>query len=472
MRFFFDIMKLVNSMNGNRGAKGSVRDRLISMLYRMRYKKKELKESEYTIESKKKQAEYLKTLKQFSYSNDPSILPLEDKKALDDIRFKAHFKEELPGEFRLKSLESTKSLPQEIDLEKEQSKTEDEIVILKEVKDFINKSLDNIKDINDSIDVIKKSSKEKNQNTEQLEKEYEELRKKVKKLKEQFDVASQKYDLSDFSILESIKLISGIEDYKSLASLNEMEMLLKVCKKEISKIDGITISYDTTAKVGADIDSLKQEQKQVKIKFNKEKEKINQLDSIEEVVKKELEYQKSVIDEMYTKASFFEKEVRTKVEYSGYGKILSSVARIAGGILTIPFTGLKLFGISLGATMVNKGLKQLNKGLERKEKMVIDYNYEDLSKKISGVKDKLEYTNLVLTDSLNEIEKLKSNLKNYFSEFDVILPEYSEMLKRIEEIEKSILLQQTKLGKMDKKLREEDKMNKEKMQKVKNYNSF
>ena len=43
MHFFFDIMKLVNSMNGNRGAKGSVRDRLISMLYRMRYKKKELK---------------------------------------------------------------------------------------------------------------------------------------------------------------------------------------------------------------------------------------------------------------------------------------------------------------------------------------------------------------------------------------------------------------------------------------------
>ena len=33
-------------MNGNRGAKGSIKDRLISMLYRMRYKKKKLKESQ------------------------------------------------------------------------------------------------------------------------------------------------------------------------------------------------------------------------------------------------------------------------------------------------------------------------------------------------------------------------------------------------------------------------------------------
>ena len=163
-------------MNGNRGAKGSVKDRLISMLYRMRYKKKELKESEYTLESKKRQAEYLKTLKQFSYSNDTDILSDEDKKTLNDVKFKAYFKEELSGEFRLESIENiSNNLPQNIDLDNEQDKTKDEIVILEEVKTFINKSLDNINDINGSIDVIRKSSKEKNQNTEQLEKEYEEL---------------------------------------------------------------------------------------------------------------------------------------------------------------------------------------------------------------------------------------------------------------------------------------------------------
>ena len=41
-------------MNGNRGAKGSIKDRLISMLYRLRYKKKKLKEDDYTINNKTK----------------------------------------------------------------------------------------------------------------------------------------------------------------------------------------------------------------------------------------------------------------------------------------------------------------------------------------------------------------------------------------------------------------------------------
>ena len=41
-------------MNGNRGAKGSIKDRLISLLYRLRYRKKVLKQENYTIENKTK----------------------------------------------------------------------------------------------------------------------------------------------------------------------------------------------------------------------------------------------------------------------------------------------------------------------------------------------------------------------------------------------------------------------------------
>ena len=45
-------------MDGNRGAKGSIRDRIISMLYRIRYAKK-VKKEEYAIAQKEKQVEYL-----------------------------------------------------------------------------------------------------------------------------------------------------------------------------------------------------------------------------------------------------------------------------------------------------------------------------------------------------------------------------------------------------------------------------
>ena len=67
MFILFSIYKIVYSwynydgdfMDGNRGAKGSIKDRLISMLYRLRYKKKILKEENYTVDNKIKQQDYL-----------------------------------------------------------------------------------------------------------------------------------------------------------------------------------------------------------------------------------------------------------------------------------------------------------------------------------------------------------------------------------------------------------------------------
>lgn len=67
-------------MNGNRGAKGSIKDRLISMLYRLRYKKKKLKQEDYTIDNKQNQEKYINTLKDFKGQEDVNILDTKDKK--------------------------------------------------------------------------------------------------------------------------------------------------------------------------------------------------------------------------------------------------------------------------------------------------------------------------------------------------------------------------------------------------------
>ena len=61
-----------------RGAKGSIKDRLISMLYRFRYKNKEVKEEDYKIEKKEKQVTYLQNLEEFKEKEDINILEEED----------------------------------------------------------------------------------------------------------------------------------------------------------------------------------------------------------------------------------------------------------------------------------------------------------------------------------------------------------------------------------------------------------
>ena len=295
------------------------------------------------------------------------------------------------------------------------------------------------------------------------------LREKVEKLKKQYDAVKEKYDLSEFSILESIKLMDNIKDYKNRASLNEMDMMVKVCKKEINKIQNITIEYKETQKVGDNIDKIKNDQKDIKIKFHKNEKDINKIIINEEEINDKIKTQEEIIEEMYKEASYFEKITRREMQYTGFGKLLSSVLRIAGGILTLPFSGSRIFGVALGNTMINRGLKTLNSGLDVESKTIVDYKYTDIAHKISEVKDKVEYTNLIINDNLNEIEKLKCNFAKY-KEYNNVLPNYEKMLRKIEVLEENLKLQQRKISSMDKKLDEEKKMNAKKMQKVINKN--
>lgn len=468
-------------MDGNRGAKGSIRDRLISLLYRIRYAKKMKKEDEYEIAKKEKQVEYLKKLLEVKENNNVDILDSKDKKELDKVKFNANlivkptsksFKVSKKGiaevDVSLSSIEyKTSELDEKVELKKEIKKTKNEVVILKEVNQFVKKSKETLEEIKKEVDTLKEMSKDKNQDTKELEERYKKLREKVDKLKAQYDAVKDKYDFSEFSILESIKLIDNIKDYKTVANLNEMDMMIKVCKKEMDKIEDIKIEYVETKKVGSNIEEVKSDQKQIKVKFNKSKEKIKGIDSIEEDVEKEIKTHEEIIEDMYKEASYFEKITRTEVEYSGYGKMLGALLRIGGGILTLPFSGSKIFGVALGNTMINRGLKTLNNGLERKEKIVTEYKYTDIAHKISEVKDKVEYTNLIISDNLSEINKLKENFKKYM-EYNNILPEYEGMLKKIESLEEKLKLQQEKISKMDKKLDQQKEINSKKIQKVRN----
>jgi len=479
-------------MSRSRNAKGSINDRIISMIYRIRYKKKNLKKENYTIDKKEKQLTYIKKLEETKNINS---LDIEDKKILDDVKINTTYRrkkkvgiasinEEKTNKIikekialnketyktsesfqsvidkRLSNIENkTIELDEKVDLKKEIKKTKNEIVILKEVDKFIKTSKENINKIDTEVKEIKKDLKEKNKSAEEIEKRYIELKKKIDKLKKQYDTIKDKYDLSDFSIIESIKIIDSIEDYKKIANINEIEMMVNVCKNEINKIEGITIIDISSKKLGSDIEENKDKENKVKIRFNKSKEKTNDIKTMEEKLADELKEQQKIIDEMYSKASYFEKEVTKEIEYIGHRKILSSLVRIAGGILTVPFTGSKLFGIALGSTMINKGLKELNRTLETREKIVINYKYEDISKKIDSVKDKLEYTNLNLIDSLSEIGKLKINFKEIFKDYKIILPEYQQIFEKINLLEKNLLEQQSKLNKMYKKLDEEKEIN-------------
>lgn len=479
-----------DSVDGNRGAKGSIKDRLISMLYRLRYLKKVKKEEEYEISKKEKQLEYLKKLVSLKETENIDILDSKDKNELDKIKFNANYvlrtpkyfftkkgindskineKEDLvlkEIDFNLENIEyKTDELNEKVELKKEIEKVEDEVVILKEVDIFIKKSKIILNEINDEVDYLKRNLKEEGSNTKELEERYNNLKKQIDILKKQYEAVKDKYDFSEFSILESIKLVEKIDDYKNKASVNEIDFMIRICKKEISKIDHVTIQYEKVKNVGNDIESVNKSQQKIKVKFHKNKENIEKIKQTEDDITNQLNIHEKTIGEMYNEAMAFEKIARTEFEYSGYGRMFSSLLKIAGGVLTLPFTGKNIFGVALGNTMINRGLKVLNNGLDIKKRIVYSYKYTDIAPKINEIKDKIEYTNLIINDNLNELHKLKNNLREYMK-YKMILTGYDDMEEKIQKLEDKLKLQQDRICSMDRKLDEEKILNDKKLKKV------
>ena len=74
----------------------------------------------------------------------------------------------------------------------------------------------------------------------------------------------------------------------------------------------------------------------------------------------------------------------------------------------------------------------------------------------------------MLSDSLNEISKLKINFENMFNKYNNVLPEYHEMCEKINLLESSIKMEQLKLNNMDKKIDDLKTLNKQKLKKIEN----
>lgn len=460
-------------MDGNRGAKGSIKDRLISMLYRMRYSKKKKKEEEYQIPKKQDQLKYIQNLQLVKETNNIDILEPLDINRLEDqqITIKYDVKRGIitESDITLTNIElKTSELDEKVDLKKEEEKTKEEVVILEEVNTFIDESKELLLEIEEEVKILKKASKVKNQSEEELkelEYRFKKLQEKVKKLKKQYDTIKNKYDLSDYSVLESINLMDNVKSYKDKASLNEMDMMVSVCKKEIEKIESIEVEYPKTEQIEENIIDVKDTQKKVKIKFNKNKTEINKIKIVQEEALTEIEKQEEVINKMYEEASRIREIVKKKLVREGKGNILSSIFRIATGVLTLPFNGKSIFGVNLGNSLINRGLRTLNQNFELKEKTYYEYEYTDLTSKLNNVTDEVEYTSLIISDNLNEINKLKENLKTYY-EYENILSDYKNTFLKIDKIEANLLIQQERINKMKSKIDDEKTINKNKLDKV------
>ena len=547
----YDIDTSDDDTSSGRGAKGSIKDRLISILYRKRYEKFCLQKGFYTKENISRKKEYIRVIKDFDIEKVDKlddedkkvirsidfiipVIPLDTKKidiyvpevkeeklfdkpvmesnkfdneitdvsdTFKELHTLSEYIEEIEPVYEINNREievdpdtetfdfdkydyfeleeikkgmDIKNPPEEdneiIDIEKEEELAIDEETIVEEITKFIDKSLETLDEIKKEVEVIE-DEVEKPYTIEQaveLENRQNNLRNKIDKLKDQYDTVKEKYNFEDFAILDSIEIMDAVDDYLDKAKLDNIEVMVNVCKNEIEKIDGIVVEKDKSLKVSADIQDKKEEIVDRTIAFEINREKTKKQERVEDRVALELVEQRKILNDIKERVDKIEVINIPEVRITGYMRMFASILRIAAGILTTPLSNRRIFGIALGASLINRGLRGLRQGLTVEQTTETVYKYEDLEREIINCKDKLELTNVLLLDSIEQVKKLREEFKDKFSAYVYLIPEYKEAQDKLNNLQKTLEMKHIEVKAIDKDLDMQKKKNNEKIRRLNN----
>lgn len=447
--------------------KGSIKDRIISFLYRKRFKIKIFRNRLI-----KKETKVI-----FSFRNKIEVKNYRDLKKLGDMVIEVDIKKEKFDfdKYDYYIIEPVKK--KGIDTEK--------LKLVEDNKKVINASRNLLSNIKKDIKKVDINLKYPDTHKEDLTREINSINNSVNKLK----VELIKLNNIDTSKLNSFKVPSNeAELKKSYEIINYYENIINDKEKDnnilrtISNVSfkknvGINVNNDVTNnldinKENANTSSIKnikiyktskknidkkiKSKKTIKVLNKFDGYKIRQLKRNEEIVKKDVDNASLIIDKMNKEVDKVTKEVSRITKTTGYTRMITSCLRVATGILTLPFSKVNLFNITLGSALINKGLKDLRKGLDTKSEIKIDYKYEDLSNMIRATKDKTKLTELLIMDSLTEIKSIKES--TYLGENNI---------KDLKKLEENLNKKLKEIDKLNKKLNKQDERNKIKIKKVK-----
>jgi hypothetical protein len=514
-------------MDGNRGAKGSINDRLISMMYRNRYRKLQLQKESYSKDIKQEEKRYLRSIQNFDIEEGAITLDAQDRVVIEEalaplketiIEFPPPIKAD--SQFRTISQEAERVIPnidnsnaqtlhdisekmiefnpdveefdfdrfdyyevienktgigelpatEIIDVEKEVEKVEDEIIIVDELKDFIDDSIVLIEEIKEDLSQLKSLVQE--QYTENdiniLEDKYNKVKYKINLLMEKYDTVKDKYNFENFEILESIEMMLALDDYKDKASLDEIETLVDFCKNEIEQIDGIVIEEKKSVGVSEEIVEKKVEIRRRDAEFTENRKGVIYLDDLEHKIAHEAREQKIIIAELEKKLSNFTTEFKD-VTHTVYHteKMFGSFLRIAAGILTSPFSGTKIFGTMLGTHLINKGIKGLRDAINPEYVKTTEtiHRYKDIEREILNSKDYVNTTDRLISDSIYQLDRFDDEFKTKFRKYTGVIPEYQPVEKQIEVLKRKLSQKQLEIATMKNDLDKQYEANKIKVKK-------
>ena len=303
-------------------------------------------------------------------------------------------------------------------------------------------------------------------------KKVKQLLDKLNKLNKQYNIYKENYYFENILDMDDKNLLDKILLFGELCNLEDRRNLVK----DYKVLDTYKYLYSI----------LEEVKEQCALLEEKSEEKIKELEDANIDFKK---YQNDIFNKenivsrcefIYSKQEELLKEISSKVgnissyesvryNLSGFGSLLLNGIKLIGLFALSPFKGL-FPSISLQTSLTKKTVSNLRKSIASSKRTEIVYTADDYIDKLNYSINEMDDMYKYISSTISDIDSLRDEYISKFSLYKEQLPNYNYYLKKINTLRKVMVNNQAKIVFLNKKMKENKKVNEKTLIRVKKLN--
>ncbi len=347
--------------------------------------------------------------------------------------------------------------------------------ITNDISKYLIKNINNLEVIESDLYVLSKfdGNKESLERCREYIIKLKALQNKLNKIKRDFDILKEKIDFDNILEINDRVLLDKLIEFRNSVdndislSTTKNYKLLEEYKYLYAKIDKIVQETD---KLEVEIINRKDELEQTGINFDDFQKRIYSFDKIDKTTNKMLQKQDKILANLANKVNDISVTKKIETTYKGFGSLLFNSLKLYGLYMLSPFKN-SIPGIALATVTTKRTVDNLLATVHREDKIKYIYytdNYIDMLN--SSIND-LSELDRMMSSSLSDIRKVKTEFINNFSSYSSQLPKYNSVLRKINQIEKQVINNQIKVRTLSERVKVKKKENEKTLVKVKKLNN-
>ncbi len=344
---------------------------------------------------------------------------------------------------------------------------------LAEIEKMLRSDQYEIEYIKYELDTIKKEE-EKEQALEEVQKLIDRLNALIKKFEKiKNDFFTKYYDEIEINSNSDNYIKHLIEEYKTALKTDRIKdatiLEIKQIEEYISVINEIIELENDTSKLNDTLENKEENIIEINKDFDKSDDDYKKIDKINDYIDKFAREQNSIITDIEKKVSNQE-SVTKIVEYqseivTNYTQSFASILAMAASSLIPPTKTGNILKTALMAGAI-AGIVKSRKLVMKESKVTTITNYIDYEKEILNSINNVNDVSLTVDATLLNIKDLKKDLEHDFKDYSDSIPNFYNMMVKLDSIEKDLIVKSQIIKDFDKKLEKIKKENNNKIKKI------